>query len=88
MPAKIFWCPIVAQEPLAVGLPDQFQHEMLRAFPDRKWPMVLIATQDWERIAGMAATSTMEGNPYVKLMEHLKRYKKINVWPVHGEEKE
>jgi len=87
MPTKILWCPIVADAPLTVGLPDQFIGEMNRAFPDRKWPMVLLLTQDWERISGMAASSHMEGNPYVSLMEHLKRYKKISIWPEHGEEK-
>ncbi len=82
---SIMWQPIVSQgEPLPVSTPDLFVLQMQRAF-SREWPMRLTA-KDRPILLGMAATTAIQGNPFVDLLEQLDKFGKIEVWPVHGED--
>lgn len=84
--AQIFWQPAAVKgEQLSVSTPDRFIFEMQMAFPG-EWPIKLTA-KDIDKVEGMAAATPIIGNPYLKLVEHLKRYKHgITIWPEYGED--
>ena len=86
MKTEILWQPTVTNgERLAVlEKTDQFILHMQRAF-QREWPMHL-TTKDIERLEGMAAATSIIGNPYMSLLQYLKRHKAITVWPEYGED--
>jgi hypothetical protein len=80
----IKWQPVVTEgEPLSVPTPEVFIMQMQTAFPG-EWPLRLTA-KNIERLEGMAAATQMVGNPYLALLQHLKRHKSIFVWPEFGE---
>jgi len=77
--ACIMWQPIVpAGERLICDDPEMFVLQMSTAFLGQAWPMLLTA-KDIPVLNGMAAATTMIGNPYLKLTEYLKKYPKIEV---------
>ncbi len=83
MKAEILWQPTTREgEKLFVsdgGDHDLFIMQMQRAFV-REWPIHL-TSKDLERLEGMSAANTIVGNPYMTLVQHLKRYKNgITVW--------
>ncbi len=87
MPTKIIWKPLPTEgDPLTVLNPDSFIFAMQMAFK-REWPMTLTGKDDLTRLEGMAAATLDVGNPYLDLVQHLKRFKAIVVWPNYGEEK-
>jgi hypothetical protein len=84
MSVTIVWKPIPNDgEPLAVGFPEIFILQMQTAFPG-EWP-IRLEVKHIERLEGMAAACTMVGNPYIALLQNLKRYRKIEVWPKYDE---
>lgn len=84
MKTEILWQPTVTEgEPLSITDPDVFIMQMQHAFP-RDWPLHL-TTKDVERLEGMVSACAMFGNPYMTLLQHLKRHKAITIWPVYGE---
>ena len=87
MPTKMAWTPIVATEYLPVGEPELFVMQLQRAFPG-EFPLILTATKHLDRLEGMAAVDTSFGNPYLKLIQEVKRYKNgVSIWPERQEEK-
>ena len=87
MKAEILWQPTVKEgEKLLVGddRQDVFIMQMQNAFP-RDWPLHL-TVKDIERLEGMVAANNIIGNPYLTLLQHLKRFKAITVWPEFGED--
>jgi hypothetical protein len=86
MKGEILWQPTVKEGEKLIGLADteRFIQEMQTAFPG-EWPIQLVA-KHIERLEGMAAATSIFGNPYLTLLTALKRYKAITVWPEWGDE--
>jgi hypothetical protein len=81
----IMWQPIMpAGENLNCSNADMFVLQMSTAFPGQVWPILLTA-KDVPVLNGMAAATTIVGNPYLKLAELLRKYPKIEVRQEHGE---
>jgi len=76
---NIMWQPIVpAGKKLHCEDSELFILQMSTAFPGQSWPLLLTA-KDVPILNGMAAATTMLGNPYLKLTEYLRKYPKIEV---------
>jgi hypothetical protein len=45
-----------------------------------------LTAKDRPILLGMAATTAIQGNPFVDLLEQLDKFGKIEVWPVLGED--
>lgn len=75
----ILWQPIVpGGERLTCDDPEMFILQMNTAFLGQAWPLLLTA-KDIPILNGMAAVTTMVGNPYLTLAIHLKKYGKIEI---------
>jgi len=75
----ILWQPIVpGGEKLICDDPELFVLQMSVAFVGESWPLLLTA-KDIPMLRGMAAATTMIGNPYLSLVENLRKFPKIEI---------
>jgi hypothetical protein len=83
---SIMWQPIVpAGEKLSCAEPDLFILQMSAAFPERKFPLMLTA-KDRPILCGMAAATTIIGNPYRELVELLMKFPSVQIRVEYGED--
>lgn len=86
---KIIWKSLPSEgDPLTVLNPESFIFAIKTAFPGREFPITLRGKDDLLTLQGMAAATLDVGNPYLDLVQHLKRFKAIVVWPDYVEVKE